>query len=59
LIVTGSAVAPPVTLHFTRVDAPPPVAEPLHWVTVAPVVLATGAHNSVGCVPPPVPEPTH
>jgi hypothetical protein len=48
LIVTGSAVAAPVTAHFTRKDAPPPVPEPLHWVTVAFVVLATGAHRTVG-----------
>jgi hypothetical protein len=48
LIVTGSAVAAPVTSHCTRVLAPPPFPEPLHWVTVAPVVLATGAHTTVG-----------
>jgi hypothetical protein len=59
LMVTGSADAPPVTLHCTRVLAPPPFPEPLHWVTVAFVVLATGAQTTVGCVPPPVPEPTH
>ena len=57
--VTGSAVAPPVTVHCTRVMAPPPFPEPLHWVTVAPVVAATGEHTSVGAVPPPVPEPMH
>jgi hypothetical protein len=30
LIVTGSAVAAPVTSHCTRVLAPPPFPEPLH-----------------------------
>jgi hypothetical protein len=58
-MVKGSAVELPVTLHCTRVLAPPPLAEPLHCVTVALVVLATGAQTTVGCVPPPVPEPTH
>ena len=38
LMVTGSAVAAPVTSHCTRVLAPPPLAEPLHCVTVAFVV---------------------
>src|ERR1700722_9259629 len=55
----GRAEAPPVSVHCTRVDAPPPFPEPLHWVTVAPLVLATGAHTRVGWVPPPVPEPMH
>jgi hypothetical protein len=59
LIVMGTAEAPPVTAQLTRVDPPPPFPEPLHWVTVAPEVLATGAHTVVGCVPPPVPEPMH
>jgi hypothetical protein len=58
-MLTGSAVAAPVTLHLTRIDPPPPVPDPLHWVTVAFVVLATGAHTVVGSVPPPVPEPLH
>jgi hypothetical protein len=56
---SGSADAPPVSVHFTRVDPPPPFPDPLHWVTVAPVVLATGAHTRIGWVPPPVPEPMH
>lgn len=56
---TGRAVEPPVTVHFTRIEPPPPVPEPLHWVTVALVVLATGAHTVVGWVPPPVPDPMH
>jgi hypothetical protein len=59
LMVIGKAVAPPVSVHWTRIDAPPPVADPLHWVTVAPVVLATGVQTVVGWVPPPVPEPMH
>ena len=58
-MVIGSAAVAPVTSHCTRVLAPPPFPEPLHWVTVAFVVLATGAHTRVGCVPPPVPEPMH
>ena len=58
-MVTGSAVVEPVTSHCTRVLAPPPFPEPLHWVTVAFVVLATGAQRRVGWVPPPVPEPMH
>jgi hypothetical protein len=58
-MLTGSAVAAPETVHFTRIDPPPPVPDPLHWVTVALVVLATGSHTTVGWVPPPVPEPLH
>ncbi len=58
-MLTGSAVASPVTVHFTRIAAPPPVPDPLHWVTVALVVLATGSHTTVGWVPPPVPDPMH
>ena len=39
---------------------PPPLPDPLHWVTVAPVVLAgKGEHKVVGAVPPPVPDPLH
>ena len=48
-----------MTVHFTRMEPPPPVPEPLHWVTVALVVLATGAQSVVGWVPPPVPDPMH
>ena len=48
-----------MTEHSTRAAAPPPVPDPLHWVTVAPVVLATGAQTTVGWVPPPVPDPLH
>ena len=59
LMVIGNADTTPVTSHLTRIDPPPPVADPLHCVTVAPVVLATGAHTVVGWVPPPVPEPMH
>jgi len=36
---------------------PPPVAEPLHWVTVALDVLPSGTHDMV--LPPPVPDPMH
>jgi hypothetical protein len=39
--------------------APPPFPEPLHCVTTAFVVLATGVQRRVGWVPPPVPEPMH
>jgi hypothetical protein len=59
LMVTGSADEPPVTSHCTLVLAPPPFPEPLHCVTVAPVVLATGAHTTVGWVPPSPPDPMH
>jgi hypothetical protein len=48
-----------VTVHFTRMVAPPPVPEELHWSMVALVVLPSGAHKTVGCVPPPVPEAMH
>ena len=59
-MVTGSAVEPPVTEHSTRDCRATAVADPLHWVTVAPVVLATGAQTTVGWVPPPpVPDPMH
>jgi hypothetical protein len=58
-MVTGSAVEAPETVHFTRVSAPPPFPEPLHWVTVALVVLPIGAHTTVGWVPPPLPDPLH
>src|SRR5664279_1901000 len=37
---------------------PPPFAEPLHWVTVAPVVDA-GCGLQITAPPPPFPEPTH
>jgi hypothetical protein len=58
-MLMGSAEELPDTLHCTRVEPPPPLPEPLHWVTVALVVLPTGAHTTVGAVPPPVPEPMH
>jgi hypothetical protein len=38
--------------------APPPFAEPLHWVTVA-VVVAAGKGLQFTVPPPPAPEPTH
>jgi len=47
------------TVHFTRSVAPPPLPELLHCVTVAPGVLPTGLHATVGEAPPPVPEPLH
>jgi hypothetical protein len=59
LMERGRAVAPPLSVHFTRVDPPPPLPDPLHWVTVAPEVLDTGAQTRIGWVPPPVPEPMH
>ena len=59
MIVTGSAVAVPETVHCTRIAAPPPFPEPLHWVTAASVVLPSGVHTTVGWVPPPVPDPMH
>ena len=50
LIVEGSTVQ--------RMVPPPPFADPLHWVTVAPVVVAgNGSQSTVP--PPPPPEPTH
>jgi hypothetical protein len=55
----GSAEPAPVTVHLTRIDAPPPFPDPLHWVTVAFVVLPTGAQTKVGSIPPPVPDPMH
>ena len=58
-MVTGRAVAAPETVHLTRIVPPPPFPDPLHWVTVALVVFATGAQTTVGSVPPPVPEPMH
>jgi len=61
LMVTGSA-APWVdgsTSQRTRSVAPPPLPELLHCVIVAPVVLPTGVHWTVGWVPPPWPEPLH
>ena len=61
MIVTGSAAVDVdgVTVHRTRLDAPPPLPEPLHWVMVAPVVTPIGLQSRVGAVPPPVPEPLH
>jgi hypothetical protein len=61
LIVNGKAVVvvDAVTVHRTRSEAPPPLPEPLHWVTVALVVLLRGLHNVVGSAPPPVPESMH
>lgn len=59
VIFTGSAIAVPETVHFTRIVAPPPFPELLHWVTVALVVLPVGRHATVGAVPPPVPDPRH
>ncbi len=48
------------TVHCTRIVAPPPVPELLHWVMVALVVFAgEGVQTTVGSVPPPVPEPLH
>jgi hypothetical protein len=58
-MVSGKAAEAPETVHFTRSEAPPPLPEPLHWVTVAFVVLPVGAHTTVGAVPPPVPDPLH
>jgi hypothetical protein len=58
-MVIGSVAVAPVTSHCTRVLAPPPFPEPLHCVTVAFVVLATGSQMVVGWVPPPVPDPMH
>jgi hypothetical protein len=50
LTVDGSTVQ--------RTVPPPPLADPLHWVTVAPVVVAgNGSQSTVP--PPPPPEPTH
>jgi len=43
------------TVHRTRL--PPPFPEPLHWVTVAPVVDPIGVHATME--PPPWPEPMH
>lgn len=59
MIVTGRAAEAPETVHFTRMLAPPPLPELLHWVTVALVVLPVGTHTTVGAVPPPVPDPLH
>ena len=46
------------TVHCTRWVPPPPFNEPLHWVTVAFVVVWVGLHAS-GRAPPPAPEPSH
>ena len=61
LMVTGTAAAwvEGSTVHCTRIEAPPPFPELLHWVTVALVVLPTGLHDTVGWVPPPAPDPLH
>jgi hypothetical protein len=48
------------TVHRTRRVPPPPLPEPLHWVTVASVVEAsTGSHLVVGSVPPSRPASLH
>ena len=46
------------TVQFTRPGAPPPLTDPLHWVTVASVVLCTGLHAR-GMLPPPAPVAQH
>jgi hypothetical protein len=55
LIVIGSEAltVEGFTVHLTRREAPPPLADPLHWVISALVVLATGLHAVVGAAPPP------
>lgn len=58
-MVTGKTVSVPETVHLTRIGAPPPFPDPLHWVTVALLVLPTGAQTKVGSIPPPVPDPMH
>ena len=58
-MVRGTADEPPDTVHLTRPEPPPPLADPLHWVTVAEVVDPIGLHITVGWVPPPVPDPMH
>ncbi|HEX3541333.1 MAG TPA: hypothetical protein VHT75_12945 [Acidimicrobiales bacterium] len=63
LTVTGSALAAPMTLQFTRSGAPPPLAELLHWSTTAFVVLrSAGWLQRIGLPvgeTPPWPEPLH
>ena len=59
MMVRGTADEPPDTVHLTRPEPPPPLADPLHWVTVAEVVDPIGLHITVGWVPPPVPDPMH
>ncbi len=47
-------------MQRTRCVPPPPLPDSLHWVTVAPVVLAgNGSHSTVGAVPPPSPDALH
>ena len=44
----GECRRAPHDVDCTRVEPPPPFPDPLHWVTVALVVLPTGAHTTVG-----------
>jgi hypothetical protein len=59
LIVMGIArlIAEAVPTEQATV-APPPFAEPLHWVTVA-LVVDAGNGLQLTVPPPPPPEPTH
>ncbi len=61
MMVMGSAEVwvDGVTVHCTRMVAPPPSPESLHWVMVALVVFPVGVHATVGSVPPPPPDPLH
>ena len=44
----------------SRMTRVPPLAEPLHWVIVAPVVVAgNGSQRIVVPIPPNSPDPTH
>lgn len=64
LIVIGieAVTVDGVATEQTAVE-PPPVAEPLHWVTVAPDVLAGNGLHTRGPrppkLPPPLADPTH
>ncbi len=61
-MVIGSVFTSPVTVQVTLRWPPPPLPEPLHWLTVggtgAPGVLG-GEQLIVGSEPPPWPESTH
>jgi hypothetical protein len=55
IVTTRTADSVPVAVQF-RPTSVPPLAEPLHWVIIAPVVVAG---NGLQPVVMPPPEPTH
>src|SRR5687767_14185156 len=58
----GTVMLSPVTVQSTLSDPPPPLPEPLHWLTVGvvePGVPGGTEQTAVGSVPPPWPASTH